>query len=245
MYNILSNVIKNSLIFMLIERLFMHANKYTMKHLLNDKYTKIENKNKFLTKISENATAILHTVVALYYSYFILVDPIFWADRLYYTSALSTQLGTITCGYFLYDTIICIRRYNTSGIAFLIHGIVCLLVNSFSLVFKIGHFHWAASIIWELSTPFVHLRSLLLKLDIKTFRKINDILLITIFFFARILCGFYFGYSFWTDVITNDRLLRNQSFILYHGLHIQLLLNMVMNILNIYWFSLMLKKIKL
>lgn len=238
----LASVIRNSFIFMFIEQISIHLSKYTISTFFTEKYNKIQDKNKLINKTAENITSILHTFVTVYYSFYILTDKLFWIDRLYHTSNLSTQLGCISCGYFLYDTIICIYRYNTSGFAFLVHGVSCLIVNSFSLYFKIGHFHWAASILWELSTPFVHIRSFLLKLNINRFKNINDTLLVSTFFFIRIICGFCFGYMFWYDVLTNN-FIRESDAIIYYGLHLQLGLNIVMNSLNVYWFSLMLRKI--
>ena len=61
-------------------------------------------------------------------------------------------------GYFAYDTVECILRYETEGPEFLFHGVFCFATFS-SLVF-VRSMHWfgAGYLMWELSTPFVHFR---------------------------------------------------------------------------------------
>lgn len=61
-------------------------------------------------------------------------------------------------GYFLYDTLECILRFEHEGPEFLAHGVFCLAVFGALVHIRCVHWFGAGFLMWEISTPFVHFR---------------------------------------------------------------------------------------
>lgn len=92
-----------------------------------------------------------------------LADPALRADKLYATTPASRTCIAITAGYFLYDVYICATRFSQNGVEFTLHAVFCCLAYWYPAL--TGHLHYlgACFLMWELSTPFLYLRWVLLK----------------------------------------------------------------------------------
>lgn len=174
----------------------------------------------------------------------ILIIPCFYdldlaEDRVFGYTPYSGFVTTMALGYFLWDSVMSIWYVQYFGIGFLVHGIVS------SAVFAIGlspfiSYYAAVFILFELSTPFLNLRWFGLKvpgLFSETFQLINNAVLILIFFFVRICYGFYQAFNLFSDFYVNyqdERFHTTGAIIIFTG-------NVVLDILNLYWFYRMVK----
>ncbi|EDO15666.1 hypothetical protein Kpol_1008p2 [Vanderwaltozyma polyspora DSM 70294] len=161
-----------------------------------------------------------------------------------YHDPYCSLVSAITIGYFVWDIIVCIRYYNLYGLQFLIHGIISFYVFCITLIpFSqpwIGKF-----LLFEASTPFVNINWYIIQLT-KTakdgkavvptwFNVLNGILLMVVFFLVRIVWGF----TAITLLVFEMWKIRDELPVL---LSIScVLLNLVMDFLNVFWFSKMIK----
>ena len=70
----------------------------------------------------------------------VLLDPRLAANPVYGVSVLSQTMVTVSTGYFAYDLICCLARYDMEGPAFLVHALCCLFVYGYAVFF--GTLHW-------------------------------------------------------------------------------------------------------
>jgi hypothetical protein len=66
-------------------------------------------------------------------------------------------------GYFLYDLFICVAHYDQNGAAFLLHGALCCAAYWYPVLSGRLHYMGASYLMWELSTPLLYVRWVLLK----------------------------------------------------------------------------------
>lgn len=143
-------------------------------------------------------------------------------------------VASVTLGYFVWDTIVCLRYFNLFGPGFLVHGVSALYV--FGLGLRPILLPWIPAFLsFELSTPFVNINWFANRVPSGIFPNwlvtINGLLLLVTFFCVRILWGFYAIY-----------LLSQDLFKVWHQLPLVLpvsvlSLNVVLNWLNVYWFT--------
>lgn len=150
--------------------------------------------------------------------------------------------AALTVGYFLWDLGICLLHYELYGFEFLAHCLSSLYVIGLGLKpFCLG---WAGKfLLFEASTPFVNNNWFITQLSRGAskppvpfwFNVLNGLLLMGVFFTVRILWGFsaivLLMQQMWK---VRDQLPKLQTFIL-------LSLNLTLNILNLFWFSKMVK----
>lgn len=120
-------------------------------------------------------------------------DAAFLADSLFNFSAASQIPIVIAAGYFIWDLGICI--YYGWGIAFMFHGAMCCTLYFIAM----GSFvHLAAPVflLFELSTPSLHLRWLLIQLKAAdtTFFKVVNLSFAGLFFLVRLVAGLPLSY---------------------------------------------------
>eukprot|EP01104_Vermistella_antarctica_P021479 TRINITY_DN9726_c0_g1_i1.p1 TRINITY_DN9726_c0_g1~~TRINITY_DN9726_c0_g1_i1.p1 ORF type:complete len:363 (+),score=61.80 TRINITY_DN9726_c0_g1_i1:187-1275(+) len=169
------------------------------------------------------------------------------ADNIYGYDPVSAFFFSVSTGYFLWDVLISIKfRW---GWAFIMHAVACFYIFYFTLFpfcqrdarFFLG--------VFELSTPFLHVRGLqeTAKWTSSRLYMINGIMFAITFTLARIVCGFYVSYTWWGDMIT---LLyyRNSGGTRVHSVSIvigYLICNGVLMSLMAYWFFQILKAVVL
>jgi hypothetical protein len=98
----------------------------------------------------------------------------------------------LAAGYFLYDVILCITRFNENGIAFSIHAVVCCFAYFTAIVTGQLHHIGAGFLLWEASTPFLYFRWVLLKAGLaesKYLMPFANYAFILVFFFCRVVYG--------------------------------------------------------
>lgn len=159
-------------------------------------------------------------------------------DRLSDTTNLSTLILYISTGYFLFDMIICIRHFDREGVKYLVHACACFF-SYFILPchLKLLHFYAVRFILWELSSPFLHLRWFLYKLNASPKLKLlNDLFLFIAFFSCRIVWGVVISLEMWTDVCNIMHLYN--PYITYSVF----IFTTILNSLNFIWFSMMIRK---
>jgi hypothetical protein len=163
----------------------------------------------------------------------------FREDHLYGTSDDLMFYFTIMTGYFFWDVCICI--FQNWELPFKFHAFACFSVYFFSL-YPFVQFYMAIVLLFELSTPWLHLRWFLVKLDMakgKLFLFVQAMFFLS-FTFARVLMG---------PITTVSAFYEISSYIFKgteHNLIVCLLFIMCgfgLNGLNIYWYSLILIKL--
>lgn len=146
----------------------------------------------------------------------------------------------ISASYFLWDVIIVVFD-DKIDLAFLFHGVACFLCYSFALRPFLSKFAcWF--LLYELSTPFLNVRNILLitgKKDSDVFRLYQTLFGVT-FFAVRILYGIPV-----TILLINETLNHMEKENFFHNYFVAwycLVAAALLCFLNIYWFSIMLKK---
>lgn len=121
----------------------------------------------------------------------VLRDPQLAQDPLYAVNSTSTTCIVLAAGYFLYDLLICTLRYDENGPAFLLHGALCCAAYAYPILKGFLHRVGAQFLMWELSTPFLYLRWLMLKGNLaeSKFMGIANMAFALSFFGCRILYG--------------------------------------------------------
>lgn len=146
-------------------------------------------------------------------------------------------VSAVTVGYFVWDMYVCLRHIKLFGVGFLLHAFVALFV--FSNSFRPYCMPWVpAFLLFELSTPFVNINWFASRLPAGTVSDrtvaINGVCLLVTFFLVRIVWGFYavalLAYDMW-HVWRHDHWFFPVS---------TLVLNVSLDVLNVYWFSKML-----
>ena len=121
----------------------------------------------------------------------VLLDPALRASGIYAFSRASSAMVLVSSGYFLWDLAQVLLRYEREGAAYLVHAACCLFVYGYAVFSGYLHYYGAAFLLWELSTPFVHLRWALYKAGAVDGRLYlyNGVALVLVFFLCRPLWG--------------------------------------------------------
>jgi len=94
-------------------------------------------------------------------------------------------------------------------------------------------------LLFETSTIFLDLHWFFDKVGVKNswIVIVNGVVLITSFFFCRIVFGFYYSYQFWRDVVAFevDGVYKEVGIPIYLPVYYQVA-NILLNVLNVYWF---------
>ena len=81
-----------------------------------------------------HVVSTIHCLVVVTGSFFIFADDTLHQDRVFGYVRWAADIYSISCGYFLWDTIIAIYFYKYQGISMVIHGMVSFSVFIFSFV---------------------------------------------------------------------------------------------------------------
>ncbi|KCV68030.1 hypothetical protein H696_05498 [Fonticula alba] len=183
-------------------------------------------------------SAFIHAVVISLLSLVIVCRPGLFpelqADRIFGTTPFSSGVYAIAGGYFVWDLVFCLLNFETSGWAFLMHAIGSLTL--YSLVHApYLHYYGAVFLLFELSTPLVHLRWLAIRHQWPS----ADFLTLAFglsFIAVRGIFGWYQTIKYVMDVVAAYSQTEPRSmFWLY------LVGNLFFNSLNIYWVMLMVR----
>lgn len=187
----------------------------------------------------ERFVGFVHAVgILLFCVPIVLFDEELSQNRVLGFSEWGTKVYSASTGYFLWDTVVSIQGYmQGAGIGFVIHGVVCFFVYLFSLRPYL-QFYAPVFLMFELSTPFLHALWALdtFGYESSTLRVIIGVCLVSSYFMARIVFGFYQSYFFYIDTFSISH--RVPGFLLYF----YACANVILCTLNLYWFGLMLRK---
>ncbi|OBA27611.1 hypothetical protein HANVADRAFT_38208 [Hanseniaspora valbyensis NRRL Y-1626] len=167
--------------------------------------------------------------------YFTFVTVTNATERIFGYTVLNEKITILACGYFLWD--MAISAYCSTP-AFMVHGVVSFTVYSIGLSHFINYYA-AVFLFFELSNPFLNLRWFAnhYKKSDSILAKVNEITFMVMFFVCRIAWGFLQIGLLITDftlTYTDPRFQMVDAIAITLG-------NFVLNILNLYWFMIMLK----
>ncbi|CDO93754.1 unnamed protein product [Kluyveromyces dobzhanskii CBS 2104] len=187
-----------------------------------------------------HTVSMIQSVVSLYLIWPLLRIP-FGSNVVTYYNSYASMVSAVSIGYFMWDLYICLRYFKLFGFGFLFHAIAAMsvLIATLSPMCQawIGRF-----LSFEASTPFVNINWYIIQLSRGSskpvvpvwFNVLNGVLLISVFFFVRLVWGFIavsiLIYEMWQ---VWDQIPLYMSFII-------LGVNVSLDFLNIHWFSKML-----
>ena len=198
------------------------------------------------TRWGVQCVAGLHAlVICPLCAYILLFTSELTEDRFYGHNFLADVLLCITSSYFIFDMVVVIRdrrdvRFSES-VVFFFHGLAAFLSFSPCLA-PMLQYYATFFLLYELSTPCLNVRQnmLLLKMsDTKLFAWMEKGFFF-IFGLVRIGVGLPSTVFFWIDMLACLREGRQQNTAVYISI---LTVNILLNVLNVYWFTLMIKKV--
>lgn len=97
----------------------------------------------------------------------------------------------VTCGFFVADVILCVVQYEEQGLEFVIHGVAGLTGCVFCLYTGEGLLYLMLLMMFEISTPFLHMRWWLIEYGFKTsiVAVVNGLALVGAFTTFRLVIG--------------------------------------------------------
>lgn len=112
-------------------------------------------------------------------------------DRIFAISTLSKYMVANSFAYFIYDFTICINNFRIVGIPFILHALSGLLLFGGFHIYQIGHWYAAFILLWETSSPFVHIHWLLTQQNKRSsvLYMVNGIMMFITFGVFRIILG--------------------------------------------------------
>ncbi|KAL1929475.1 hypothetical protein VTP01DRAFT_1613 [Rhizomucor pusillus] len=181
----------------------------------------------------------VHCILITIGSLVILTDNQLSHDRVFGYSPFAANIYSISLGYFIWDVIMAIRYVEHQGIGMVLHGIAGFLVLFMSYRPFINYYG-SVFLLYEASTPFLNFNWFMDKLGWtgSKLQLVNGILLIAIYFLARIVFGFTMSFYLWVDIYAVKESVPWRYWIIYG------VANMVTSFLNVYWFGLMLKMLR-
>ncbi|KAI8587114.1 TLC domain-containing protein [Geranomyces variabilis] len=179
-----------------------------------------------------------HAALIVILAYPLLSNETLLKDKIGGYDAYAGEVYAVACGYFLWDSVVCLMNIKQFGIGFALHGVSCLGV--FLLSFRpFLMYYGAAFLMFELSTPFLNIHWFCDKTGRtgSTLQKVNGAILIVTFFVARIVFGFLNSYDFILTCLARiDEI--PTHYVYFYGAA-----NILLNALNVFWFSQMIKSI--
>ncbi|KAL1306059.1 hypothetical protein AAFC00_004185 [Neodothiora populina] len=124
-----------------------------------------------------------------------------WAGRIWGYDGASGMLQGLAGGYFIWDLIITIRWLDIFGVGMLMHAISAVTV--FSLGFRpFLNYYGPVFVLYELSSPALNMHWFMDKLQLtgSIYQLINGIILISTFFFCRLVWGSINSVYVFTDI---------------------------------------------
>lgn len=189
-------------------------------------------------------TGAIHNLFAVPVCLYVLFYmPTLRNDPCYASSELSNTLVGFSACYFLHDILNVLLNFKEEGMGYLIHGSCCAALYTYLYLSRWGEWFGAAFLTWEMSTPFVHLRWFMYEMGLKESKvyMVNGLCMVASFFLARNVLGLYMSYIYWD---TSEQQLTNPR---PGGVPVPVMwffrvANVLLNLLNAYWFYKMLSK---
>ncbi|KAF8512284.1 DUF887-domain-containing protein [Gautieria morchelliformis] len=138
--------------------------------------------------------SMAHALTIIPLAFLCLDLPELDQDRAYGFDSRVGHVNAIACG-FIWDTLESIFHFTSIG--FIVHGATCLIVYALSFRPFLGYYG-VRFLLWELSTPFLNIHWILDKTNRTggTLQIINGIILMVVFFLARLCYGGWMSIRF-------------------------------------------------
>lgn len=185
----------------------------------------------------------VHNTLQTPLAFMVLANPAFQKNGIYEVDNISSWVTLISAGFFLYDVVMCTLRYKLEGPFYLLHACCCFWVYAYAYHVGYLHYYGAAFLMWELSTPFVHLRWFLyiMGLDHTQLYLINALLMMLSFFLCRIVWGYYISTVFLVNLY-QEYLFPRPGGLPHYMCPWYAVTCIALNILNSFWMYKMIQK---
>lgn len=195
------------------------------------------------TQMLPRAVCFVHNVLQVPLALRVLRDPFFKNDVMFSATPFSRLVMLVSAGYFFYDTLECVWRYEHEGPEFLLHGVMCFV--TYSQLYRSGQMHWLGCgfLMWELSTPFMHARWFLYKIgrDKSVIYPLNALAGMLVFFLCRNCFGPWLSWQFLKQSSAALVTAKGQRELWMPAIWFFRSAVVILNGLNAYWFSKMAK----
>lgn len=160
------------------------------------------------------------------------------ADPLYGYSEKAMFVVAIAAGYFIWDFLVCVIYYRIFRFQGLFHALFSMVSFVLVCITEMFIYYGLIFLIFEVSTPFLNIRSLLNKADKGESKAyyINSILFVFTFFLSRVAFGLYQQFHCSVKIIHNVENLSPFVVVWYF------LASMSSTLINMYWFVLIVMK---
>ncbi|KAI8607382.1 TLC domain-containing protein [Chytriomyces sp. MP71] len=172
--------------------------------------------------------AFFNAIVVCSLAWPMLNDPALYKAKLWGYNKYAGDVNAIVVGYFLWDIYVSLLMFDPG---YILHGVCAFTV--YALSFKpFIMYYGAVFILYELSTPFLHIHWLCDKVGLTgtTLQFVNGIVLLVTFFCARLVFGFYQSWMFFVTVYAEMDAIPTYLVVVYS------VCNFVLNGLNVFWF---------
>lgn len=178
-----------------------------------------------------HCVSFAHAIIAVFFSLSNFNDAALAENPLFGYSSSCAVAMSVSFGYFIWDSAICIKSIKSNGIGFVLHGLFCAAIYGLSLTPFLMYFG-IRFLIFELSTIFLNLHWFMDKLNVKSpvLNAANSIALLFSFFGARIVFGLYESSVYYRAVFANFDKFPFWAFILFSSS------NVTLTGLNFLWF---------
>lgn len=236
-FGVLPRHFQELIFFYLLYTLVFKISEYVSPWALGSRWDTLKHKDKIYFHI--HVVSMFQCILILGLILPMFNDPVLVKDRVFGYTPYGGFIAAAASGYFLWDFLTAIYYLKYFGVGFAIHGAFSFVVSF--LAFNPFIMYYAPIFLFfEVSTPFLNVRWFNLKLPglvNKYAAVINNVLLICLFFFVRICWGWYQISCLVMDFYSVKD---DPRFPVAFGLTI-FLSNLALDILNLYWFNLMLK----
>ncbi|XP_078614485.1 TLC domain-containing protein 4-like [Branchiostoma floridae x Branchiostoma japonicum] len=183
-------------------------------------------------------SAIITAIIGVIGVYLYFFDPELYPSRHNYDCLLQRQASAAHLAYNIADALMMIRHRHLATRALILHHAVAITCGPIAIFWTDTPWVGAAFLVFEASSPFVHLRSLLNILSEKTNRlyTVTGRLMTAVFFICRVATiptFWYHVYMWYKDGVLQK--------ITWPLVHMVASARLVIDSLNVYWFSLMMK----
>jgi hypothetical protein len=209
----------------------------------NPKAGDLAHRKRTATQMLPRAVCFCHNVLQVPLALSILLDPRFARDALFFSTPFSRLVMLVSAGYFLYDTLECLWRFDHEGPEFLLHGVMCFV--TYAQLYRSRQMNWlgAGFLLWELSTPFMHLRWFLYKIgrDKSVLYPLNALAGMLVFFLCRNCFGPWLSWQFLRQSSAALATARGRRELWMPAIYFFRSAVVILNGLNAYWFSKMVR----
>ncbi|KAL4440289.1 hypothetical protein ABPG75_003290 [Micractinium tetrahymenae] len=197
-----------------------------------------EGERRFLSQLAAKLVGMVFLACVMPLAFRCLADPELTAGRRFTAvTGTSQRMVEIGCGYFLYDVVLCLTKYDDNGFDFLLHAVVSCSVFFAASALGCMHYFGAAFLMWELSTPFMYIRWLMLKagLGSSAAMPLANVAFMLVFFGSRNVWGPIMTLEFWRE--STAELARPDPALPPAAIYGTRAMCCALNGLNAYWFA--------